>query len=112
MNRIHKTKYIVVLITTNGIKEAEKLSDILVKKKLAACVNIVPKIHSKYWWKGKIESSAESLMIIKTKTNLFKKLETTVRKHHSYTVPEIIAIPIVKGSKHYLFWIGDVTTNS
>ena len=98
-------KYITVLVTTNGMREARRIGDGLLKKKLCACVNIVPKVHSKYWWKGKLEAAAECLMIIKTTGASFPALEKTVKKLHSYTVPEIIALPIIKGNKQYLSWI-------
>lgn len=98
-------KYIVVFITVDGNKEAKKISGYLVRNKLAACVNIVPKISSIYWWKGKIEKSKELLLVVKTKKVIFKKLIKEVKKLHSYTVPEIISLPITGGNKDYLNWI-------
>ena len=98
-------KYIVVFITVDGNKEAKKISGYLVRNKLAACVNIVPKISSIYWWKGKIEKSKELLLVVKTKKAIFKKLIKEVKKLHSYTVPEIISLPITGGNKDYLNWI-------
>lgn len=100
-------KYCVVFVTTNGLKEAEKITNNLLKKKLAACVNIIPAVHSKYWWKGKIEVAKESLMVIKTREKLIGKLIKEIKKIHSYTVPEIIALPVIKGNPDYLRWIND-----
>ncbi len=102
--------YIVVYITTPDYETAKKLADYLVNNKLAACVNIVDKIYSIYFWQGNIERDNESLMIIKTRADLFEKLEEEVKKNHPYSVPEIIAMPIIKGSNDYLKWI-DETVN-
>lgn len=88
-------------------KEAEKIANRLVRLKLSACVNIVSGIHSTYWWQGKIENSSEILLIIKTKRILTRKLIACVKKVHSYTVPEIIALPIAQGNKDYLNWIDE-----
>ena len=97
--------HIVVLITAKDTKEAEKISRVLVSKKLIACANIVRDIHSFFWWKGKVERAKEVLLILKTKRSLFKKIEKTVKSLHSYDVPEIIALPIIEGSKNYLGWM-------
>ncbi|MCM8779383.1 MAG: divalent-cation tolerance protein CutA [Candidatus Omnitrophica bacterium] len=99
--------YLVVLITVPNKKEAGKIARILVEKKLVACINIVPEITSIYHWQGKIEKSKELLLLIKSKKNLFRRLLEEVKKIHSYTVPEIIALNIEKGYKPYLDWIGN-----
>lgn len=88
---------------------AVKMTKSLLEKRLAACVNEVPQVRSSYRWKGKIESARESLLIIKTKTALFGKLEAEVRRLHPYDVPEIIALPITEGFRHYLDWIREET---
>lgn len=100
-----KKDNIVVFVTVSGNKEAKKISEYLVGKKLAACVSIIPKISSIYWWKGKIEKSKELLLVVKTKKSIFQKLIREVKKLHSYTVPEIISLPITGGNKDYLKWI-------
>jgi periplasmic divalent cation tolerance protein len=99
--------YIVVFITTSSLEEAKKIANHLVENKIAACINIVEKINSTFFWKGNIENYDESLLIVKTKRSLFSKLKEEVKKLHSYTVPEIIAIPIVEGSEDYLNWIDE-----
>ena len=99
----------VLLITCPNFKSAKKITEHLLKERLVACVNILPVIKSEYWWKGKIESHSEVLMIIKTKTSLYKRIEKEVKKLHPYTVPEIISFKIDKGNKDYLDWISDVT---
>lgn len=101
------SRYVVVLITASSAKEAEKISKNLISKKFAACVNIVPKIFSRYWWKGKMETALESLLIVKTKKNLLPRLIREVKSIHSYTVPEVLALPILDGNPDYLHWIQD-----
>ena len=107
-----KSDYIVVLITTNGTGEAQLITRMLLEKRLAACVNIVPQVNSSYWWQGKIESGEESLLVVKTRESLLDTLVKAVRKVHSNKVPEIIALPIVGGNKDYLDWIGGETSSN
>lgn len=104
-DRGKRNEYIVVLVTCANKEEGEKISQSLVEKKLVACVNLVPEITSRYWWQGKIEVSSEILLTIKSKKSLFKEIVAEVKKLHSYTVPEIIALPIIAGNKDYLNWI-------
>ncbi|MEW6117075.1 MAG: divalent-cation tolerance protein CutA [Nitrospirota bacterium] len=100
---------IVVYITAPNEEEAAKIARTLVSEKLAGCVNIVKGIRSIYSWQGDIEDDNEVLMICKTQKHLFESLEQRVKELHSYTVPEVIAIPIVTGSEDYLSWLGEVT---
>ncbi len=102
-------KYAVVFVTAANKKEARKIADGVVKEHLVACVNIVEKIESIYWWQGKIEKSTEMLLIMKTKISLSEKLIKKVKSLHSYTVPEIIFLPIIDGNSDYLKWIEDET---
>ena len=97
--------HIVVLCTAKSKEEAQDIAKQLVAFKLAACVNIIDQVQSIYSWEGKICEEAEVLMVIKTKKSLFEDLEKAIRTHHSYENPEIIALPIEKGSKPYLSWI-------
>lgn len=99
--------YIVIFITASSKEESEKISAGLLNEKVAACVNIVPKIISTYWWQGNIESSQETLLVVKSRDDLLDKIIDIVKSCHSYTVPEIIAMPIVAGNKDYLKWIDD-----
>lgn len=96
------SEHIVVLITAGSEAEADKLGRGLVEEKLAFCVNAVPGIKSTYYWEGKINVDPEILLIVKTRNDLFEDLERWVRKNHGYSVPEVIALPIVKGSEPYL----------
>jgi len=100
-----KTQYIVVLVTAKDKKEAIKIAQGLLEAKLIACANIIGGIQSLFWWQGKIDSSKEVLLVLKTKKTLFKKVSVKVRSLHSYQTPEIIALPIVNGSEDYLRWV-------
>jgi len=101
--------YCMIFVACPSEKVADKIADTLLKKKLIACANIVPGVKSKYWWKGKIEMSGETLMMMKTKQSLFDKVEKEVRALHPYDVPEVICMKIDKGSKDYLGWVNKVT---
>ena len=100
---------LVIFVTAGSESEAEKIALELVQERLAACVSIVPKIKSIYTWEEKIEKEEEILLIIKTREALFKKVRDRVKYLHSYTVPEIIAVPVTNGLKEYLDWIEEVT---
>lgn len=102
--------HIVVFITAGSAEEADKLSRGLVEEKLAFCVNAVPAVKSTYYWEDKLCVDEEILLIVKTRNELFEKLEAWVRSNHSYSVPEVIALPIVKGSAPYLKSIDDWVT--
>ena len=104
-----KPAYLVVFITTSSYEEARKIADALVSQRKAACVNIVPKVNSLFRWKGKIEDAEESLMVVKTRAELFPDVVSTVKSIHSYDVPEIIALPIVEGNPDYLSWLKEET---
>ncbi|MDD5226368.1 MAG: divalent-cation tolerance protein CutA [Candidatus Omnitrophica bacterium] len=104
-------KYCCVLSTVPGIKKARQLAGLLVSKRLAACVQILSGLESHYRWKGKKETSQEALLLIKTKASIYKKLEKILLKNHPYEVPEIICLPITRGSQSYLDWIsGEVAS--
>ncbi len=100
-----ETQAIVVLVTASSPEEAEKIARALLDQKKAACVNVVRQINSSYWWQGKLESSQESLLIIKSSQKLLPEIIEVVKKLHSYQVPEIIALPVIGGNPDYLDWI-------
>ena len=100
---------IVVLVTASSEEEASRIAGALVEGGLAACANIVPEIRSIFRWEGKIVNERESLLVLKSQTDCFEELTSQVKKLHSYSVPEIIALPITAGSSEYLAWIREVT---
>jgi periplasmic divalent cation tolerance protein len=99
--------YTVIFITASNKKEAKSIAKALIVKKLAACVNLVDKVESLFWWQGKVDSAKEILLIVKSKTGNLKKITTCVKSLHSYKVPEIISLPIKAGYLPYLRWIDD-----
>jgi len=102
-------KYCCVLSTAPNIKKARFLAGLLVSKRLAACVQILPGLESHYCWRGKKETSKEVLLIIKTRVSLYKLLEQSICKNHPYEVPEIVCLPIAQGYAKYLKWIDGET---
>jgi periplasmic divalent cation tolerance protein len=101
---------IQVSTTVEKREDATRIARALTEKRLAACVQIIGLIRSTYWWKGKIEETDEWLCLLKTRKDLYEKLEKTLRAIHPYEVPEITAQPIVAGSRSYLQWIDEETT--
>jgi|YNPBryantNP2012_1023418.scaffolds.fasta_scaffold04162_3 periplasmic divalent cation tolerance protein len=99
----------VVFMTASSREEAEKIAQALISKKLAACVQIIPEIYSRYWWEGRVCNDREVLLIAKTTQKLFPALTAAVQEVHSYQVPEIVFTPICDGLPQYLAWIHDVT---
>jgi len=99
------TDKIVVLTTCGSENHAEKLARLLVDQRLAACVNILPRARSIYRWKEKVEGTAEWVLLIKSRRDLFPALRAEIQKIHTYDLPELIALPVVEGSDAYLGWI-------
>jgi len=97
----------IVLSTAGTVDEARKIALHLVKKRLAACVNLVPRVESIYRWQGKVESAAEWLLLIKTTEQRIPAVRDAIRELHSYEVPECIVLPIEDGSAAYLQWLGE-----
>jgi periplasmic divalent cation tolerance protein len=96
---------VVVMVTAANQDEAMKIADQVVRSRLAACASTIPTVRSTYWWEGKMMNDQESLLLIKTTSDKFSSLEETIRKIHSYKVPEIIAIPVSHGFPPYLEWV-------
>jgi periplasmic divalent cation tolerance protein len=99
------TDKVLVLTTAGNENEAQKIARGLVEGKLAACVNIVPRIQSVYRWEGKLETSEEYLLLIKTTSDRIAEVQAAVRELHSYELPEFVVISIEGGSEEYLNWI-------
>lgn len=104
------TDFRVVFVTVPNDAQAEHLTKLVIENRLAACVTQINDVKSTYWWENQIETSGEHLLIMKTRSGLLEALMTTIKKNHSYSVPEIIALPIVEGNPDYLHWISESTT--
>lgn len=100
---------IAVFVTCGSEEEALNISRALVEEQLAACVNLISPVRSIYRWEGKIWDEKEWLLIIKAQRKRFDELEKKVKSLHSYSVPEIIALPIIAGSSSYLDWLAEMT---
>lgn len=100
--------YLQVFTTMDRSADAEKISKLLVQKRLAACAQVLGPITSTYWWEGKMEQSREFLLLAKTKKRLYEKVEALIIENHPYDVPEVVAVPITHGSERYLKWIDEV----
>ena len=103
------TRSLIILNTCPDQETANKLATLLVEKRLAACVNIIPGLSSVYQWQGEIHNDQECLLIIKTSEPRYKAVEQELKEHHPYELPEIIAVPVEKGEKNYLNWIQSAT---
>lgn len=103
-------EFVVVMITSPDRAEAGKIASALLEKRQAACVGIYPRGESLFRWEGKIDRAEEFLLIAKTRRDLLEALIETVKSIHGYEVPEIIALPVVGGSRDYLDWLaGEVS---
>ena len=98
---------VVALVTAPDLKVARRLAKLILQSRLAACVNLIPRLESHYWWQGKLEKGAEVLMILKTTSTRLNRLETCILENHPYDTPEFIVLPLVAGNKKYLDWISD-----
>lgn len=101
---------IVVLITAVSREEADRIARRLVEDRLAACVTIVPQVRSIFMWEQKLSQEDEVLLLVKSRRAQFAQLAEAVKRLHSYSVPEIIALPVVMGSADYLRWVSESTS--
>jgi len=102
---IFNMEIVDVYITARNLKEARKIAKILIREKLAGCVNIIPKIESMYWWHSKVQHHDESALIAKTKKSNVRKIVYRVKSIHSYSMPCIVSLPIKDGNRDYIRWI-------
>jgi periplasmic divalent cation tolerance protein len=105
----HNYEPIVVLVTASSVAEAETLAKDLVASRLVACTNIIEGIRSLFHWQGRVQEEKEVLLIMKSRGDLFARIEKRVRTLHSYEVPEVISVPIRQGSAPYLAWLREET---
>lgn len=98
-------EYLQVFTTLEKREDAGRIAKAIVEKRLAACVQVIGPIMSSYWWEGKVQTAEEWLCLMKTRKNLYPRLEEALRAIHPYDVPEIVAVPIVAGHADYLNWL-------
>ena len=98
-------KFAVVLVTAPDVKTARKLARGALEARLIACANLIPRIESHYWWRGKIEAGAEVLLVMKTTTTRLAGLEKLILAKHPYDTPEFVVLPISRGNQRYLDWV-------
>ena len=101
------SQYLLVLTTIGNEEEAARLGRSLVEKRLVACVNMVGPVRSVFSWKGKVEDESERLLLMKTRADRYSELERAIQELHPYDVPEVIAVPIERGSEAYLSWVDE-----
>ncbi len=99
------SKFAVVLVTAPDLKTGRKLARAALEARLVACVNLMPRIESHYWWQGIIERGAEALLVMKTTTARLAALEKLIMANHPYSTPEFIVLPIARGNRRYLDWM-------
>jgi periplasmic divalent cation tolerance protein len=100
-------KFALVLITAPDLKVARQLAQAALRARLIACANLIPKLESHYWWRGKIETSAEVLLLMKTSRPHLASLEKLILAKHPYETPEFVVMPITAGNQRYLQWLAD-----
>ena len=102
-------EFIIIYCTVPNKNEGKEIAKALVEHKMVACVNIIDKVESVFSWDGKITEEKEAMLMIKTRKDLFNNVNQIIQKLHSYTVPEVIAIPIIEADDTYLKWIAHET---
>jgi periplasmic divalent cation tolerance protein len=100
-------EYLLVLCSCPEASTAERIARVLIESKAAACVNVLPGMRSIYVWRGAVETSDEQLLLIKTSASVYPAVEALIRDQHPYELPEVIAVPIVRGLASYLNWIDE-----
>ena len=100
-------EYILILTSTDTKKNYKLICDKLLNEKCCACINIISKVKSLYFWDNKLQKNKEWLLLIKTTSKSYKKIESILLEHHKYKVPEIISVKIDKGYEKYLKWVSN-----
>lgn len=99
------SQFLEVVTTTARCSEARRIARTLVEERLAACVQVVGPIHSTYRWRGRVETDAEWLCLVKTTRARYRQLAARIRSIHSYKTPQLVALPVIGGSADYLAWL-------
>ncbi|SRR6266540_7477569 len=102
-------EFIQVSTTVNSKKKADKIAHRLLDERVASCVQVLGPIQSSYWWKGRIERTKEWICFIKARAGDYRRIEASIKKVHPYDVPEILALPVLRGDAGYLNWIKNET---
>ena len=100
-------EHVVIFVTTGSMEEAERIASELLDRKLVACANSLPGVTSLFWWQGELDRADEVLVVMKTRAEHLDEVTALVNELHSYDVCEVIALPIVGGSKAYLDWVDE-----
>jgi periplasmic divalent cation tolerance protein len=98
-------RFRVVLVTAPDLKTARRLARAALRERLAACANLIPGLESHYWWRGKMESGREVLLLFKTRARHLRKLERLIQAEHPYDTPEFVAFQLTGGAERYLAWL-------
>ncbi len=106
------TDFIQVMTAIGSKEDAQKIANGIIGQRLAACVQVIGPITSTYWWQDAIETAEEWLCLMKTRQDLYERVEQAIRENHPYDEPEILAMPVLAGSETYLEWIVSETTHS
>ncbi len=104
------TEFIQVSGTVNSKEIANRIARKLLDERVTSCVQVLGPIHSNYWWKGKVDRAREWICLIKARTNDYSRIETSIKSVHPYDVPEILALPVLRGNTDFLNWIRKETT--
>jgi len=102
-------RFRIVLVSAPDLKTARRLAHGALRERLAACANLIPGVESHYWWRGKIESSREVLLLFKTSAGRLRKLEELILAEHPYDTPEFVVLSLTGGAEKYLAWLERAT---
>ncbi len=101
------TEFVQISTTTALEADARRLAELLVRRRLAACVQVSGPIHSTYWWQGEVEEAQEWICVAKSRGSLLAAVEALLADEHPYEVPELVATPLVGGGAAYLRWLDE-----
>jgi periplasmic divalent cation tolerance protein len=102
---VGRRQYLVALVTCPNVAVGRRIAKELVRRRLAACVNLIPSLESIFWWQGKLDQAREALLVIKTTSERFERLRRAVVELHPYDVPEVLGLPVTAGHAAYLRWV-------